>query len=251
MITEGRFRYINDLPRFGLVIVFLWFGIDKFVLHEFYVNWLSATERVKVLLPIQDLSLSIYAIGIVEIVLGILLFLGLKIRLIAIFVSIWLILIMATAQYPSSLPQDLGILGIAIFLILTNTVWKNSYTEKLLKYSVILRYSISIVLLLWAGDYLLHYERHIGWMELFSPLGKNLSANYILYFIISIAIVEIVLGIILSIKKKNIATYAAVSTTIFLIYAMFLMDPPANNHQSLGLALTTGWLAYVSLREKN
>lgn len=250
MIVQRWDRYINDLPRYGLVIVFLWFGIDKFVLHEFYVNWLAATERVKVLLPIQDLSLSIYAIGIVEIVLGILLLLGLKIRLVAIFVSIWLVVIMTTARYPSSLPQDIGLLGISIFLALNNTAWKSVDTKKLLKYSMILRYSVAVVLFLWAGDYILNYERHIGWMYLFSPLAENLHANYVLYFIISIAMIEIILGIILSMKKKNIVTYAAVSTTIFLIYAMVLMDPPVNNHQSLGLALTTGWLAYVGLREK-
>ncbi|MFN2435151.1 MAG: hypothetical protein ABR515_07225 [Nitrososphaeraceae archaeon] len=52
------------------------FGIDKFVLHEFYITWLAATERVKILLPIQDLGLSIYAIGTGQIVMGTLVFMG-------------------------------------------------------------------------------------------------------------------------------------------------------------------------------
>lgn len=174
MLKEKYNSYINDLPRYGLVIVFLWFGIDKFVLHEFYVNWLTATERVKVLLPIQDLSLSIYAIGIAELVLGAFLFIGLKIRLVAIAVSIWLILIISTAQYPSSFPQDLGILGIALMLILSNTTWKNAHIEKLLKYLWILRYSIAAVFFLWAADYLLNYKRHIGWMQKFNVWTQDL-----------------------------------------------------------------------------
>lgn len=254
MITEtegGHGRYINNLPRYGLVIVFIWFGVDKFVLHEFYVNWLAATERVKVLLPVTDLSLSIYAIGISELVLGVLLLSGFKIRLVAIFVCIWLVLIMFTAQYPSSLPQDLGVFGMAIFLVLTNGTWKNAYTEKFLKYAKILRYSISAVFFLWAADYLLNYERHIGWMQFFSYVGRDLPTSNILYFIISTAAVEIILGIMLSVKKKNIITYASIATTIFLIYAMIVLDPPVNNHQSVGLALSTAWLAYLGFKVKN
>ncbi len=72
--------YFNDIPRYGLAIVFLWFGIDKFVIHDFYLSWFSATERVRILLPTQDLSLSIYGIGVIELVFAALLFAGLKIR---------------------------------------------------------------------------------------------------------------------------------------------------------------------------
>ncbi|KAG2475824.1 MAG: hypothetical protein NPMRth3_3560002, partial [Nitrosopumilales archaeon] len=66
--------YLNDLPRHGLGIVFLWFGIDKFIIHEFYLSWFSATERVRVILPFQDLSSSIYAIGTIELIFAALLF---------------------------------------------------------------------------------------------------------------------------------------------------------------------------------
>lgn len=245
MLKEKYHNYINDLPRYGLIIVFLWFGIDKFVLHEFYVNWLSATERVKALLPIQDLSLSIYAIGTVELVLGAFLLIGIKIRLVAIVVSVWLVLIISTAQYPSSFPQDIGLLGTALLLILSNATWNNAYLRKFLKYLWILRYSIATVFFLWAADYLLNYKRHIGWMQLFSTFSRNLSTNELLYIILSIAIVEIVLGFMIFLIMGNRARYALAATTLFLISATILLDPPANNHQSIGLAFSTGWLAYL------
>lgn len=245
MLKEKYNSYINHLPRIGLVIVFLWFGIDKFVLHEFYVNWLTATERVKALLPIQDLSLSIYAIGIIELVMGAFLLIGIKIRLVAIVVSVWLILIISTAQYPSSFPQDIGLLGIALMLILTNSTWKNVHITKFLEYLWILRYSIATVFFLWAADYLLNYKRHIGWMQLFSTFSRNLSTNELLYLILSIAVIEIVIGFMIALVMGNRARYAFAAMTIFLISATILLDPPANNHQSIGLAFSTGWLAYL------
>jgi uncharacterized membrane protein YphA (DoxX/SURF4 family) len=248
MLKEKYSRYIDDLPRYGLVVVFLWFGIDKFILHDFYVNWLTATERVKILLPIQDLSLSIYAIGVAELVLGALLFTRLKIRLVCFIVSIWLILILSTAQYPSSFPQDLGLLGIAIILTLSNATWKNAYTERFLNYLWILRYSIATVFFLWAADYLLNYKRHIGWMQLFSPLGRDLPANELLYLIIFIALVEIVIGIMIALSggTSTRTKYALASATIFLISAIIALDPPASNHQSIGLAFSTTWLTYLA-----
>ena len=250
MINEKYRRYINDLPRYGLVIVFLWFGIDKFILHEFYLNWLTATERVKILLPVQDLSLSIYAIGIIELILGILLFIGLKIRWIAFIVSVWLVLILSTAQYPSSFPQDLGLLGIAVMLILSNVTWKNAYTDKFLNYLWIVRYSMAAVLLLWAIDYLLNYKRHIGWMHLFSSLGSNIPANDLFYVIIFIAFIEIAIGIMLAVVKGTVTRYTFAAATIFLILVMMLLDPPANNHQTLGFAFSTAWLTYIVSTKK-
>jgi uncharacterized membrane protein YphA (DoxX/SURF4 family) len=248
MLKNKYKRYINALPRYGIVNVFLWFGVDKFILHEFYVNWLSATERVRVLLPIQDLSLSIYAIGIIELVLGALLFLGLKIKLVAIIVCAWLILIMSTAQYPSSLPQDLGLLGMAIFLILSNTNSKKVFTEKFLNYLWILRYSVAAVFFLWATDYLLNYKRHIGWMQLFSPLGRTLPAVELPDLIIFIAIVEIVIGVMIVVLRGTSLKFALAAATALLITTVIALDPPASNHQSIALAFSTVWLAFLTFK---
>ena len=143
MSVKEYFVYLNDLPRYGLGIVFLWFGIDKFIIHEFYLTWFSATERVKVILPFQDLSSSIYVIGVVELIFAALLFAGVKIRWVSVAVILFLLVILLTAQYPSSYPQDIGLIGIAGLLVLANSTWKKAKTEKFLKFLWVIRYSIS------------------------------------------------------------------------------------------------------------
>ena len=238
--------YLNDLPRHGLGIVFLWFGIDKFIIHEFYLTWFSATERVRVILPFQDLSSSIYAIGTIELIFAALLFSGVKIRWISVAVILFLLAILLTAQYPSSYPQDIGLLGIAVLLFLTNGVWKKAKTEKFLKFLWVVRFSIAAVLFLWAADQIVNIDRHVGWLQLSSPLSESLDANEANSFLISITVVEIVLGVMIVVGKTPLTKYALVAVTIFFVFAFVLLEPPLNNHQTIGLALATAWLAYIA-----
>jgi len=248
VITKYR-AYVNDVPRHGLGIVFLIFGIDKFLIHEFYVSWFTATERVRMILPLQDISSSIYLIGIIELVLAALLFAGVGIRWTSIAVSAWMIAILSTAQYPSSFPQDIGLLGVSVTLVLTGVAWKNAYTEKFLGYLRIMRYPISAVLLIWAIDHIVNYARHLGWIELASRIGQGLSANDILSFITFLAIIEIVLAGTIAVGRLSITKYSLIAATIFFIFAKVALAPPLNNHQSIGLAFATAWLAYIAYRE--
>ncbi len=248
MHAKQHINYINDLPRYGLGIVFLWFGIDKFLIHEFYVSWFSATQRVTMLLPSPDLSLSIYVIGVVELAIAAFLFSGIKIRLVSIVVIVWLVVILSTAQYPSSFPQDIGLAGIAVMLALTNVTWKNAHVDKFLNYSRIARYSISAVLILWAIDHGVNYERHIGWMQLASPMIRDLGANDLMILIASVAFVEFVLAVMISIGKVP-ATKYLIATTVFFVFAILILGPPANNHQTIGLAFVTAWLAFVAFNK--
>lgn len=238
--------YLNDLPRHGLGLVFLWFGIDKFIIHEFYLSWFSATERVRVILPFQDLSSSIYAIGTIELIFAALLFSGVKIRWISVAVILFLLAILLTAQYPSSYPQDIGLLGIAVLLFLTNGVWKKAKTEKFLKFLWVVRFSIATVLFLWAADQIVNIDRHVGWLQLSSPLSESLDANEANSFLISISVVEIVLGVMIVVGKTPLTKYALVAVTIFFVFAFVLLEPPLNNHQTIGLALATAWLTYIA-----
>jgi len=238
--------YLNDLPRHGLGLVFLWFGIDKFIIHEFYLSWFSATERVRVILPFQDLSSSIYAIGAIELIFAALLFAGVKIRWISVAVILFLLAILLTAQYPSSYPQDIGLLGIAILLFLTNGVWKKAKTEKFLKFLWVVRFSIAAVLFLWAADQIVNIDRHVGWLQLSSPLSESLDANEANSFLISISVIEIVLGVMIVVGKTPLTKYALVAVTIFFVFAFMLLEPPLNNHQTIGLALATAWLTYIA-----
>jgi len=242
--------YLNDLPRHGLGIVFLWFGIDKFIIHEFYLTWFSATERVRVILPFEDLSSSIYAIGAIELVLAALLFAGVKIRWVSVAVILFLLVILLTAQYPSSYPQDIGLLGIAVFLLLTNGAWKKAETEKFLKFSWIIRFSIAVVLFLWAADQMVNIDRHIGWLQLSSPLSESLTANEVNSFLVAIFVVEIVLGVMIAIGKIPLTKYALVAMTIFFVFALVALEPPLNNHQTIGFAFATAWLAYMAYSKK-
>ncbi len=238
----------NDLPRYGLGLVFLWFGADKFLIHEFYVSWFSATQRVTALLPSQDLSLSIYAIGIFEIVIAVFLFAGIKIRLASILVIGWLVIILATAQYPSSFPQDIGLVGIASMLALTNATRKNEHVDRFLKYSRIAKYSISAVLILWAIDHGVNYGRHIGWMQLANPIIRELGANELTVLIISVTVVELVLAVMISVDKTS--TKYLIAVTVFFVFARLMLGPPANNHQTIGLAITTAWLTFVAFSKR-
>jgi len=236
--------YFNDIPRYGLGIVFLWFGIDKFVIHDFYLSWFSATERVRILLPTQDLSLSIYGIGLIELVFAALLFSGVKIRWVSLAVIVFLILILITAQYPSSYPQDIGLLGIATVLVLTNVTWNKAKTEKFLKFLPIMRYSIAAVLILWAVDHITNFDRHIGWWQLQNPIIGSMSPNEVELLLISIFITEILLGGMIAYGKIRITKYSLIAVTAFLLFAFVALAPPTNNHQTIGLALLTGWLTY-------
>jgi len=238
--------YLNDLPRHGLGIVFLWFGIDKFVIHEFYLAWFSATERVRAILPFQDLSSSIYAIGVIELIFAALLFSGVKIRWVSVAVILFLLAILLTAQYPSSYPQDIGLLGIAVLLFLTNGVWKKAKTEKFLKFLWVVRFPIAAVLFLWAADQIVNIERHVGWLQLSSPLIESLDANEANSFLLSISVVEIVLGVMIVVGKAPLTKYALVAVTIFFVFAIMLLEPPLNNHQTIGFVLATAWLAYIA-----
>ena len=238
--------HFNNLPRYGLGLVFLWFGIDKFIIHEFYLSWFSATKRVSSILPFQDISSSIYAIGMIELIFAILLFAGLKIRWVCVAVILFLLTIILTAQYPSSYRQDIGLIGIAVFLILANGVWKKAITEKFLKFSWIIRISIAIVLFLWAADQIENIDRHVGWFQLSSPLSDSLTTNNVNSFLLSISVVEIVLGIMIVVGKTPLTKYALVAVTIFFVFAFVLLEPPLNNHQTIGFVLVTTWLAYIA-----
>lgn len=237
-------NYANELPRYGLAVVFAWFGIDKFLIHQYYVSWFSATKSIMILLPFQDISMSVYSIGITEIGLSALLFLGIKIRVVSSLVIVFLATILFTAKYPSSFPQDLGLIGIALMLVMSYVYTKNKSQENRFKYSCMVTYSVSLVLVLWATDYFLNYERHTGWIRLFSPIFSNLGTNEALYLIVVIGILEILLAIFLIIGDHIKNKYPFVATVVFLIFAVLTLDPPMNNHQTIGLATASFWLGY-------
>jgi uncharacterized membrane protein YphA (DoxX/SURF4 family) len=244
MIISNYKNYASELPRYALAVVFAWFGIDKFLIHQYYVSWFSATKSITAFLPFQDISMSVYSIGIIEMVLSALLFLGIKIRIISSIVIVFLAIILFTAKYPSSFPQDLGLIGIAFMLVMHHTSTKYKKHVNSFKFSRIATYSISLVFFLWAIDYFLNYQRHEGWIHLFSPIFSNLGASETLYLIIIVGILEVILAILLAIGDHIKSKYPFVVTAVFLVFAVVTLDPPINNHQTIGLAISSFWLGY-------
>ena len=217
-------EHIDKLPRYSLALVFIIFGIDKFVNQELLIGWLNATARVRMLLPTDDLSLAVYAIGIIEIVIAVVLFIGFKHRYTSIAAGIWLISIMVMAQYPSSLPQDLGLLGLVILLASNK------------KYDWVVRYSLALVLILWAADQGINYDRHLGWISIASYIGKVVDANLLIYPLIA---VEVILA---SLYAYGRVKYAFLAGIIFFAIAKSILEPPLNNYQSIAFLLTSAWL---------
>ena len=246
MFAKEIVVYLNDVPRYALGVVFLWFGIDKFVLHEFYVSWFSATERITILLPTADFSTSIYILGIIELILAVLLFSGLWVRIISIIVIFFLIMILATAQYPSSFPQDIGLIGFAAILTITNVSWKKAHIDKFLKFLWVIRYPLVVVLVLWAIDQTLNPDIHIGWIKLSSPIIGNLNADGVELLLATFIVLEIALAGTIAIGKVSVTKYSLLFVTCFFVFGIVAQVPPLNNHQTVGFAMVTAWLTYIA-----
>jgi uncharacterized membrane protein YphA (DoxX/SURF4 family) len=239
-------NYVNSLPRLGLGIVFLLFGVDKFAFHERLVSWFMVTDRARTLLPTQDIGMFVYLLGAVELIVAALLLSGVIVRATSIAATAMMVTIIAAAQYPSSFPQDIGLIGISIMLVLTSAGWRSRI--ELTRFPLLVRYSISAVLLIWAGDHLLNTSTHVSWLQLFNTTVRALPSEFTYVMIISIAIVEIAIGGILASGK--LGRYITIAACAFFILAYILLAPPLNNYQSIGLAIASAWLVYVSKQKR-
>lgn len=234
-------RFVNNLPRYALGIVFLIFGIDKFVGFDSYLAWFSATDRVRVLIPPADSGTFIYAMGTVEVILAILLLAGIFARKTAIATSIALIAILFVAQYPSSFPQDLGLLGTSIMLVFAS---KDQRTSGLYyQFPKLARFGLSSVLVLWAADHLLYTSTHVSWLQLFNLTVRNMPAEQVFVFVIMIGIIELVIGSMIASGKLRVYPYIA--SAVFFVIAFLILAPPLNNYQSIGLAIISSWMIYI------
>lgn len=238
--------YVNSLPRYAIGIVFLIFGVDKFVGFDRYFAWFMATERTKILMPGGDIGVFVYAMGTVEIILAILLLTGIFARKTAIVVSIVLITILSVAQYPSSFPQDLGLLCTAIMLVFTSK--RQITNEQYYQFSRLPRFGLSAVLLLWAAGHILNANNHVSWLQLSNVAFREMPINQVFVFVMVIAIIELVLGSMMAAGKLRMYPYIA--SAAFFAIAFLMLAPPLNNYQSIGLAIISSWLAYLALKKR-
>jgi len=234
--------YVNNLPRYALGIVFLIFGIDKFVGFDSYLAWFEATDRAKILTSNLDASTFIYAMGVVEVTLAILLLVGIFVRKTAVATSTALVAILAVAQYPSSFPQDLGLLGTSIMLVFAS---KDQRTSGLYyQFPKLARFGLSSVLVLWAADHLLYTSTHVSWLQLFNLTVRNMPAEQVFVFVIMIGIIELVIGSMIASGKLRVYPYIA--SAVFFVIAFLILAPPLNNYQSVGLAIISSWMIYIT-----
>jgi len=105
--------------RIGLAIVFLWFGIDKFIQPQFWLDaWVPVAvqnlfERVSVM-P-HDL---IHLVGIFEVLVGLSLATGFFLRYFAIAGSVFLVAVFVAHPFNEVLIRDVGLLAGLVSLVL-------------------------------------------------------------------------------------------------------------------------------------
>jgi len=112
-------EYANTIPRVSVGLVYLLWGIDKFLNIERYISWISITWRIRVFIdPLMDIQTFTLLLGIFEVGLGLLLIIGFAMKFSTALVAISSILFLFFAGPPMSYPQDIALFGIAIWMFL-------------------------------------------------------------------------------------------------------------------------------------
>ena len=109
-------KYSMFVIRIGLAIVFLLFGIDKFINPEL---WFGYVPNFILQLTPLSLNLFIFLLGILEAIIGLFLLLGFLTRITAIIAAILLLGVIFTVGYNEITVRDIGLLAMAISLIIT------------------------------------------------------------------------------------------------------------------------------------
>ena len=107
--------------RLGLTFVFLWFGIDKFVHPDYWVNaWLPLWFKgILNSLGIGNLNF-IYANGIFEIVIGLGFLFNIFVKLFASLVILFLLLVIFSFGLNEVTVRDIGLIGAVSALLFWN-----------------------------------------------------------------------------------------------------------------------------------
>ena len=121
--------YLSNLfVRFGLAIVFLWFGIDKFF-HPIY--WLNAWVPKWFVQLVGNIGLNgvnlVYLIGVFEVVVGISLISGVFIKPLSFLGVIFLVSILIFTGIDEVTVRDIGLIGGFLSLIVWPTKNRRVY----------------------------------------------------------------------------------------------------------------------------
>ncbi len=111
----------NLFLRLGLAFVFLWFGIDKFIHPNYWVNaWLpSWFEGILKSLNIESIKF-VYLNGIFELVVGLGFLFNIFVKVFAFLTVIFLLLIILSFGLSEVIVRDVGLIGAALALLFWN-----------------------------------------------------------------------------------------------------------------------------------
>ena len=112
----------NLFLRLGLAFVFLWFGIDKFINPEYWINaWVPLWfQGILASLGIGNLNF-IYTNGIFEIILGLGFLFNLFIKLFAFLAILFLLFVTFSFGLNEVTVRDVGLIGAALALLFWNS----------------------------------------------------------------------------------------------------------------------------------
>lgn len=108
----GGDRAARFVLRAGLAVVFLWFGLDKFVHTGYWAMWVPAG------LDLLATETGLYAVGLLEVALGGLLLAGVRVREAALVASVNLAAIVVLSGV-EPVVRDVGLLGATLYLVLS------------------------------------------------------------------------------------------------------------------------------------
>ena len=110
------------LLRLGLALVFLWFGIDKFIHPDYWINaWLPLwLQNVLSRFNIGNLNF-VYANGIFEVVLGLGFVFNIFVKLFALLAVLFLLVVILSFGLNEVTVRDAGLIGTALALLFWNS----------------------------------------------------------------------------------------------------------------------------------
>lgn len=108
----------NLFIRIGVGFIFFYFGIDKFFHTQAWMNWIP--PKLTFILPISTQTFT-YILGIIEMTIGLFIFLGFLTRIFALLASLNLLAIIITVGFNEIAARDIAILAASISLIFSGS----------------------------------------------------------------------------------------------------------------------------------
>lgn len=119
MLNSTKLSHL--ILRLALAFVFIWFGTDKFIHPDYWLNAWTPVWFKEILDRLNFGALNfIYLNGIFEIVVGIGLVFNIFVKLFSFLAALFLTAVILTVGFNEVIVRDVGLLGIALALLFWN-----------------------------------------------------------------------------------------------------------------------------------